>query len=83
MAPFYKEVCSDLGWHLDEKLYNDMKAKNQAKLKELDAAAEDAEKNAGETEVRDAYQAKAEYFCRIGAKVSPPIIIIMNIMSHS
>ncbi|CAG0920400.1 unnamed protein product [Notodromas monacha] len=68
MAPFYKEVCTDLGWPLDEALLTQMKAKNAAKLKELDEAAEDAEKNAGETEVRDAYQLKAEYLCRIGAK---------------
>ena len=70
MAPFYEEVCKDLGWTVDQKLLERMKAENEAELKRLDEAVEDAEKNLGETEVRDGMLKKAEYLSRIGDKVS-------------
>lgn len=69
MAPFYEEVCRDLSWKVDEKLQQTMKAANEEKLKQLDEAIEDAEKNLGETEIRDSLLSKAEYLCRIGDKV--------------
>merc|ERR1711976_178090 len=68
MAPFYEEVCRDLNWKVDQSLLTKMKEANEAKLKELDDAVEDAEKNLGETEVRDFMLRKAEYYSRIGAK---------------
>ena len=77
MAPFYEEVCSDLGWKLDQDLLDKMKAANEAKYKEIENAIEDAEKNLGETEVRDFMLRKAEYMCRIGAKV---IFILVNLL---
>ncbi|KAG2497130.1 hypothetical protein HYH03_004721 [Edaphochlamys debaryana] len=43
-----------------------MQAANEAKLKELDEKTKDAEENLGETEVRDAMLAKAEYLGSIG-----------------
>lgn len=70
MAPFYEEVCSDLKWEVDSELLSTMKANNEKKLKELEDAIEDAEQNLGETDVRDAAVAKAEYLCSIGQKVS-------------
>ena len=70
MAPFYEDVCKDLGWTLDQKLLQRMKAENEAELKRIDEAIEDAEKNLGETEVRDGMLKKAEYLSRIGDKVS-------------
>lgn len=45
-----------------------MKAANEAELKKLDASIEDAEKNLGETEVREFMLKKAEYLCKIGDK---------------
>jgi 26S proteasome regulatory subunit N7 len=45
-----------------------MKERNEAKLKELDAAIEDAEQNLGEMEVRESNLKKAEFLCRIGNK---------------
>ena len=69
MAPFYEEICTDLGWKLDQDLLEKMKTANEAKYKEIEDAIEDAEKNLGETEVRDFMLRKAEYMCRIGAKV--------------
>lgn len=69
MAPFYEEVCRDLGWKVDEILLKTMKDANQERLKQLDEAIEDAEKNLGETEIRDSLLQKAEYLSRIGDKV--------------
>jgi hypothetical protein len=43
-----------------------MKGRNAAKLLELDEKIKDAEENLGETEVRDAVQAKADYYAQIG-----------------
>ena len=68
MAPFYENVCQDLGWNLDQNLLQQMKSKNDQKLKEIDAKIEDAEKNLGDTEVRDFMLEKGELFTRIGAK---------------
>jgi len=68
MSPFYEEVCKDLGWTIDLKLLTTMKERNEAQLKELDAAIEDAEQNLGEMEVRESNLKKAEYLCSIGNK---------------
>ncbi|XP_058795294.1 26S proteasome non-ATPase regulatory subunit 6 [Phymastichus coffea] len=68
MAPFYEEVCRDLNWPVDEGLLTKMKAKNEEQLKELDGIIEDAEKNLGEGEVREANLKKSEHLCRIGDK---------------
>lgn len=68
MAPFYEEVCTDLGWPVDEALLQKMREVNEAKLKEIDTSIEDAEQNLGETEVRDFMLKKAEYLSKIGAK---------------
>ena len=69
MAPFYEEVAQELVWKKDDALLSSMKAANTEKLKQLDEAIEDAEKNLGETEIRDSMLAKAEYLCKIGDKV--------------
>jgi 26S proteasome regulatory subunit N7 len=53
MAPWYLEVCADLGWSVDTKLFEEMKQKNIMKIEELDLVIEDAEKNLGEMEVRE------------------------------
>ncbi|XP_012258466.1 26S proteasome non-ATPase regulatory subunit 6 [Athalia rosae] len=68
MAPFYKEVCQDLNWPVDEALLTKMQTRNAEQLKELDAAIEDAEQNLGEMEVREANLKKSEHLCRIGDK---------------
>lgn len=66
MTPFYMDVCIELGWEPDPVLIAQFSAANETKLKELDAKIEDAEKNLGESEVREALLAKAEHFVRIG-----------------
>lgn len=71
MAPYYEGLCKELKWQLDSDLLSKMKKANEEELKRLDDVLEDAEKNLGESEIRDAMMAKAEYLIRIGDKVSP------------
>lgn len=68
MAPWYEEICKELNWTADQQLLNKMKEANKIKLDELEAAIEDAEKNLGEMEVREANLKKSEYLCKIGDK---------------
>lgn len=69
MAPYYEALCKSLEWQIDMDLLNKMKKANEEELKRLDNELEDAEKILGESEIRDAMMAKAEYLCRIGDKV--------------
>uniref|UniRef100_A0A3Q1IWJ1 26S proteasome non-ATPase regulatory subunit 6 n=1 Tax=Anabas testudineus TaxID=64144 RepID=A0A3Q1IWJ1_ANATE len=68
MAPYYEGLCKELKWQLDSDLLSKMKKTNEEELKRLDDVLEDAEKNLGESEIRDAMMAKAEYLIRIGDK---------------
>lgn len=68
MAPWYEEICNELKWVVDKDLLKQMQDENKKKLEELDAAIEDAEKNLGEMEVREANLKKSEFLCRIGDK---------------
>lgn len=66
MAPYYSHCCTTFGWSQDAALLEELKQKNQDDVKAMDDKVADAEKNAGETEVRDALFAKAEYYSAIG-----------------
>ena len=66
MAPFYASFCKELGWKVDTTLEKKLIQKREAKMKELQEKLEDAEKNEGESEIREALQAKAEYLAQIG-----------------
>lgn len=68
MVNKYIQVCEQFGWEKDSAWIQQATAANAAKLQELDAKIEDAEKNFGETEVREANLAKAEHLCRVGTK---------------
>lgn len=68
MAKFYEDTCNELSWPVDRVKLQKMKDENKTKLVELDEKIKDAETNLGETEIRDAMLAKAEYLCRIGEK---------------
>ncbi|XP_014676814.1 PREDICTED: LOW QUALITY PROTEIN: 26S proteasome non-ATPase regulatory subunit 6-like [Priapulus caudatus] len=68
MAPFYEELCKDLSWKSDSKLLAKLKEENRVELERLDAVIKDMEANLTETEIRDAWLAKAEYLCKIGDK---------------
>ena len=70
MAPYYEECCKELGWRTDQAVLRKMKTANETELKKLDEAIADAEKNLGESEIRETMLAKAEYLCKIGDKVN-------------
>ena len=70
MAPYYEACCKELGWRADQGLLKKMKTANEAELKKLDEAIADAEKNLGESEIRESMLTKAEYLCKIGDKVN-------------
>lgn len=36
MAPYYKEVCADLGWPFDQKLFDEMAKENQTRLSKFE-----------------------------------------------
>lgn len=68
MAGLYQSLCHELGWDLDQALLNSMHANFEEKIKTLDEKIVDAEENLGESEVREAYLAKALYYIQIGDK---------------
>lgn len=68
MAPWYELLCKDIGWAVHQSLLEKLRTINEEEIKRLDLAIEDAEKNLGEMEVREAYLKKAEYYSRIGDK---------------
>jgi len=68
MSHLYRHLCDDLHWDMDHQLYERMKKANEHKLEQLDATIKDAVENLGESEVREANAAKAEYYARIGDK---------------
>lgn len=66
MGPFYERMCSELKWEVDDMLLGKMRGENEARLAELEQAISNAEENEGDTEVKDAMIAKAEYLADIG-----------------
>ncbi|KAL4444612.1 hypothetical protein ABPG77_002429 [Micractinium sp. CCAP 211/92] len=66
MAPIYEEVCAEVGHGSSAATLEEMRQHNAQRLAEIEEKIADAEKNAGEVEVRDALQAKADYLCSIG-----------------
>lgn len=68
MAPFYEHICAQLQIPVDQAKLAAMQKVNAAKVTELDKAVAEAVETAGDTEIRDARLAKAEYFCTIGDK---------------
>lgn len=70
MAPLYEEVCAELGCSCDSLALTVMKERNALQLTELEEKIKDAEANAGEVEVRDGLQAKADYLCSIGDRAA-------------
>jgi len=91
MAPYYQQICEELGWKIDTALLEKMQKgwepcllifstfcdlffffplANAEQLKKFADQLEDAEVNAGETEIREALFARAEYLSKIGDKAS-------------
>ena len=59
-------MCQEAGWSPDASQLQRMQSANQTKLQELESKIKDAEENLGDTEVKEALTAKADYLCRIG-----------------
>jgi len=70
MAPYYENLCTELGWEIDSTELARMQAANEAQIKKFADQLEDAETNAGETEIREALLARAEYHSKIGDKAA-------------
>ena len=68
MGKFYKQVCKDLKWPENKSLSKELEETNKAHLKKLEEDIKDAEANLGESELREALLAKAEYLTKIGDK---------------
>eukprot|EP01069_Polyplicarium_translucidae_P007859 Polyplicarium_translucidae@DN3159_c0_g1_i1.p2 len=68
MLPFYRGLCSKLGWIPEEGLVDAMEDVIAKRLVALDAAIDDAKANLGDVEVRDAILEKAHFYCGIGDK---------------
>ena len=58
----------DFPW--DQALYEKLKAENEEELETFQKEEEDAEEKAGETEVQAAKGKRAEFWARVGDKVS-------------
>lgn len=65
---FYSKFCEEFDWMVDESKLQEMTSKNEEEAKQLDERIADAEANLGDSEVREALLAKAEYLVRIGDK---------------
>uniref|UniRef100_A0A061SAG0 26S proteasome regulatory subunit RPN7 n=1 Tax=Tetraselmis sp. GSL018 TaxID=582737 RepID=A0A061SAG0_9CHLO len=68
LSHLYKFVCNEFGWEVDEALYSRMTEANDKHLEELSAKIKDAEENLGESEVREAMLARANFLAKIGDK---------------
>lgn len=66
LAPLYEHYCQELGWTPDASQLKRMQTANQEKLQQLKATTKDADENLGETEVKEALTAEADYLNRIG-----------------
>ena len=68
MAPFYKLVCEQLGWPVDAAKLAAMEKVNATELTSLSDKIKNAEENEGESEIREAYLARADFLMRTGEK---------------
>ena len=65
MAPYYKVICQDFGWPVDNGLLKHMTETNEKRIQELD---QEHDKNFidEEDQVSGIWQAKLDYLCSIG-----------------
>jgi 26S proteasome regulatory subunit N7 len=73
MSPYYKKLtstpsCSVL--QIDQETLDSMEKTNADELQRLDERLAEAQKTEGESEISDALKARANYFTRIGEKVT-------------
>jgi len=70
MSHYYTALCGEVKIHEDVKLIEQMKTANDKDLKAIDDKIADAEKNAGDSEVREGKLSKANYYGMMGDKVN-------------
>jgi len=68
MLPFYQVLSDQFKWEADVNLVETLKAANDEELKVIDDKIKDAEENLGESEIREALLARAEFFSYKGDK---------------
>lgn len=68
MSGYYQKLKADGVLELDKAIEAVMAQENERKITQLTATLDDAVKNLGETEVREALLARSDYYCRIGNK---------------
>ncbi|KAI9295045.1 PCI-domain-containing protein [Neoconidiobolus thromboides FSU 785] len=68
MAPFYKLICEENNFNIDQALYSQMLKNNEEKIKEFEVKMEEAKESEGETEIIDVLSKKADYKAKIGEK---------------
>lgn len=66
MAPLYSACCEKYGWVLDDDMLTKMNEVNDKELAEITTKTEEAITNAGDTEVLDLMQSKAQLYTKIG-----------------
>ena len=67
LSGHYVSVCTEMGWTPDQAKLAEMKERTSKDLAALEEKINDAIENLGDSEVKDALTAKAEYICKIGA----------------
>lgn len=80
LAPLYEYLCEEIGWSPDATQLQRMQSANQANLQELEGKIKDAEDNLGDTEVKEALTAKADYLCRIGLQCSIALLLTVSFL---
>eukprot|EP01135_Chromosphaera_perkinsii_P007256 Nk52_evm64s745 gene=Nk52_evmTU64s745 len=68
MYGFYSYFCEETGQAVDKALLSNMTKFGEDKVKAFDEKIEDAVKNLGETEIREANLEKSEFLCSVGDK---------------
>jgi 26S proteasome regulatory subunit N7 len=77
MLPFYKVLSEQFKWEADAALVSALQSDNESVLKGLEERIKDAEENLGETEIREALLAKAEFFSIKGDKVRDGVVLVV------
>ena len=78
----YEHICQETEWNPDASQLQRMQSANHAKLQELESKIKDAEENLGDTEVKEALTAKADYLCRIGQCAVVALLSLANFLGH-
>ena len=74
LLPPRKPVPSGiLPW--DENLYDELKEDNEKELAAIQKEEDDAQENAGETEIQAVRGKRAEFWARVGDKVGPFVLV--------